>query len=524
MGSKRYAQLAIVILAVLLLIACAPEPHGDSATAAPETQTIISQAASVTPVPSLVPTASPSAVPPATVMSDAHACSASNIAYEIEATLDWPGQSLAVEQTLTFLNDTGHSLDTLVLAFPGTVAPEELTLKRIALGDSALRDYILNGQQLVLPLPSPLPPAEVVQVKLRFDLSIPPIRSGYRHGHLGYWGYSARQTNLGLWFPQLLPYKEGNGWTWHQFWPVGETNVSRAASYRVTLRVQGAPDTLRVAGPGAFVRSSADTWRFELCGSRELSLSISDQFSLLTTTSSGSIPVELFLLSSGDEGAMRAARHALQVATDALDLFEKRFGPFPFDRLVVVEGDFPDGMEFSGLVFVSEAWFRTWQGVPNDWLTLITAHEVAHQWWYAAVGNDQAAAPYLDEALATYSELLFIEHYHPELVEWWWAFRVNAHTPSGQVDLPVTAFDAPRPYINTVYLQGARMLGDLRLAMGDEAFFAWLAHYAETMRGEIAEPADFWGAMSADAYALTAPIRQRYLAEASVVSLPDAIP
>jgi hypothetical protein len=425
---------------------------------------------------------------------------------------------------MTFYNDTGQVLDRLMVGFPGAIAPEDLVLKQVALNGAALRDYILNGQQLTLPLSAPLGPTGVVQIDLRFDLSIPPIRAGYRHGHLGYWGYSARQTNLGLWFPQILPYRQANGWVWHEFWPVGETSALRAADYQVELRAKNAPDTLRVAGPGTFVRSQADTWRFELCNSRELSLSISDQFTLLTTASAKGVTIELFLLSAGDEHAMRAARHALQVTADALDLFEQRFGPYPFRRLVVVEGDFPDGMEFSGLVFVSEAWFRTWQGVPNDWLTLITAHEVAHQWWYALVGNDQAQAPYLDEALATYCELLFIEHYYPTLVEWWWVFRVNSYAPGGQVDAPVTAFDSPRPYINAVYLQGASMLHDLRLVMGDEAFFGWLAHYAATMRGRIAEPADFWGAMNAEAYALTAPIRQRYLAQASVVSLPDAIP
>jgi hypothetical protein len=68
--------------------------------------------------------------------------------------------------------------------------------------------------------------------------------------------------------------------------------------------------------------------------------------------------------------------------------------PYPYERLVIVEGDFADGMEFSGLSFVSEAWFRTWRGEPNDWITVITVHEVAHQWWYAMVGSDSAADPY----------------------------------------------------------------------------------------------------------------------------------
>ena len=160
-----------------------------------------------------------------------------------------------------------------------------------------------------------------------------------------------------------------------------------------------------------------------------------------------------------------------------------------------VEGDFPDGMEFSGLVFVSETWFRTWGGTANDWLTLITAHEVAHQWWYATVGNDQSLSPYLDEALATYSELVFYEHYYPDLVDWWWAFRVNSYTPSGFVDMPVTAFQQSRPYINAVYLQGARMLDEVRFALGDDAFFAWLQRYASLMHGAIAEPGDFWPAI-----------------------------
>ena len=31
-------------------------------------------------------------------------------------------------------------------------------------------------------------------------------------------------------------------------------------------------------------------------------------------------------------------------------------------------------------------------------------HELAHEWWYALIGDDQARDPWLDEAFASYSE------------------------------------------------------------------------------------------------------------------------
>jgi len=90
--------------------------------------------------------------------------------------------------------------------------------------------------------------------------------------------------------------------------------------------------------------------------------------------------------------------------------------------------------------------------------------------------------------------------------------------------VPVTAFQGPRPYINAVYLQGARMLHEMRLTLGDGAFFVWLQRYASQMHGAIAEPGDLWRALEPGQYAATYPIRQRYLSEADILKDPDSIP
>jgi aminopeptidase N len=251
-----------------------------------------------------------------------------------------------------------------------------------------------------------------------------------------------------------------------------------------------------VAGPGIVNQPNPNTWHFTLTGGREVTLSISEEFNVLSTLTASGVKVELYYLPDAASDTLEAPRHALHVAADALALYEELYGTYPHARMVVVEGDFPDGMEFSGLVFVSEAWFRTWTGIAADWLTLITAHEVAHQWWYAMVGNDQGYYPYIDEALAIYSEVLFLERYHPEAVEWWWNFRVMAYAPAGYVDSTVYDFSSARGYINAVYLRGALMMKSLREDLGDEAFFAWMQQYVQHMQGGVATPVDFWGALS----------------------------
>ena len=168
-------------------------------------------------------------------------------------------------------------------------------------------------------------------------------------------------------------------------------------------------------------------------------------------------------------------------------------------------------MEFSGLVFVSRDWFESWEGNPASYLTVITAHEVAHQWWYGSVANDQAAEPWLDEALATYSEVLLLESDFPELTDWWWEWRVDRFAPGGYVDSDIYEFANRRDYINAVYLRGARMLQELRQDLGDDAFFAWLRRHAEQGAGSIVSEEDFWSLLDDSQLAATLETRRRYL-------------
>jgi len=444
------------------------------------------------------------------------------VRYHLVAELDWLARTVQVDERVEFRNETESPLRELVFSVEVNGDSGLFTITQIATGNGVtLDDYGLSEAELVVRLPEMLPPDGLLTLDITYALAIPQIRAGYRYGHLGYLGYSDRQVNLGNWFPLLAHYEAADGWVRPLPHTVGEQAARRLADFDVTLRVTGAPDGLVVAAPGRVTRDDGE-WRFVVEGAREFAMSLSDSFEVVRTRTASGVEVEAYTLVGT---APESARHALQVAADALSLFERLYHwPYAHERMVVVEGDFPDGMEFSGLVFVSSDWFRAWQGVPNDWLTLITAHEVSHQWWYSAVGSDQGQYPYLDETLAIYSELLYFEHYLPEHVAWWWDFRVNAYGPTGLVDGTVYDFHAPRPYINAVYLQGARMMQELRDELGALAFFGWLQRYAAQMSGELATPEDFWGAMTGEEYAATLGTRQRYLRNTDVLARSSDLP
>jgi aminopeptidase N len=264
-----------------------------------------------------------------------------------------------------------------------------------------------------------------------------------------------------------------------------------------------------------------------LNGARDFSLSLGENFRVGRQRTERGVEVELYSFDDAqlqtEGGTIDSAAFALDSAVKSLEMHEDLYGAYPYDRLVIIQGDFPDGMEFSGLVFVGGEYFRGFNG-PTSYLMIITVHEVAHQWWYDQVGSDQALYPWLDEALATYSEYAFIEEYYPALKTWWWDFRVNSLSPDGFVDSTVYEFTSRRAYINAVYLRGVRMLNDLRAALGTEAFFNWLRRYAETSAGRIVTPEVFWSLLTPAQYQATAAVRDRYLRQPQIILISTQVP
>ena len=453
-----------------------------------------------------VPTLTPVRANPSTVIE----CPASlpSTRHRITAVINYGQRSVQVNQQISYANKSGETLQQIVLAVDANQWPDAFVPKGVWVRDVPAA-YKLVGQRLTVDLDRPLKSGCLLPLELQYQINVPQI-SDYR----GYLGYSPRQLNLGHWLAVTVPRVDGD-WLLHQAILIGEQAVLEAVDWDVTLRVNNAPDTLKIAGPGAVSQPSKHTWQFQLDQSRDFTVSLSDQFELRQAETKTGVEVELYTLgdtkvSPQDGSLVDGADYALETAQRSMEIYGDLYGPYRYQRMVVVEGDFPDGMEFTGLVFVGHSYFVNFPGGPISYLSTITAHEVSHEWWYAAVGSDQAMSPWLDEALAVYSESLYIDEYYPDRKARWWEWRVESYEPQGFVDSTVYEFSTVRDYINAVYLRGALMLRDLRKELGTEAFFDLLRRYYEAGSGQLVSADFFWSQMSTEELKLTADTRRRY--------------
>jgi hypothetical protein len=404
----------------------------------------------------------------------------------IQADLDYTARRLKAQETVIYPNHTGEalthiSLDVLAARRAGVFALIRGTVE----GDPAA-EFEVEGTILRVRFGKPLAVNSTVTFEIIYTLDVPPILPE-RTGDTGALGWSARQINLGDWFAAVSAYR--GGWYSERNPPpaVGEATVPEATDISVDLGVANAPDGLQIMA-SAPAEIDGERYRFALSGARTFALSLSAEWEISERTTASGILVR----SAYARDHARAGRAALQAAADAMEIYGEKFGSYRYRQLSLVEAGFSDGMEYSGFFFLGREYYPAYDGSPRNYLTAIAVHETAHQWWYGDVGNDQAREPWLDEALSAYSELVFYQTAYPDLVDWWWGYRVTRFQPSGWVNASVYDLPVFRPYVNAVYLRGTLFLRDLRAAMGDDAFFFFLKQYRTAEMGRVASADDFW--------------------------------
>jgi aminopeptidase N len=282
----------------------------------------------------------------------------------------------------------------------------------------------------------------------------------------------------------------------------------------VNIRVDGAPAGFMLAA-SAKAEIDQNWYRFNQTNARNFTWSGSDNYQMLESYA-GNIRVRAFVFPLD----LAAGQVSLDTTVQALNLYSSLFGPYEHDSLTIVEAAFADGMEYDGLYFLGQEYFNAYEGKPGSYLVSISAHETAHQWWYGMITNDQAYDPWLDEALSTYSEVLFYEHNYPDLVNWWWETRVDYFSPKGWVDSSIYDFRSFRPYVNAVYLRGASFLRELRGQLGDEAFLSFLKDYFTIVHERsavdhfgLAAAEDFWAVLKETTSTDLTSLKSQYFAQ-----------
>jgi len=355
-----------------------------------------------------------------------------------------------------------------------------LVAPRLSVGDTVL----------AVPLPQPLPPGGQVDLTLEFRTTV-PLDSEI---HYQIFTYTREMAALANFYPALAVY-DGEGWDLDPILPQGDVAYVEAAFHRLTLT---APGGVVVAASGTEVarQGHADgtvTYTLVSGPSRDLGLALSPRYQVATQMA-GEVAVRSFYLPEDEE----AGRKLLGHAADALAIYERRFGPYPYNEFDVVESPIgAGGMELPGMTLIQDEQYGRTDGYDE----FLVAHEVAHQWWYNLVGNDPQEHAWVDEGLTNYSAIVYFEDREGRSQEGRtlsWYLRDPYGRLEPEQDLPanllVDAYVDPI-YYRVVYAKAGLFFHELRQRLGDEAYFRLLRQYvAENRYGIVTSPQvlDYW--------------------------------
>jgi hypothetical protein len=426
--------------------------------------------------------------------------------YTIQVDIDFSGNAFSGSEQVEITNTESAPLDRLyfrllpnggksygdgALSVSGARVDGDPVETRLSQGDTVLE----------IPLPEPLEVGGQVLVELDFDGVVP-----FDFGPVGAGGYGIYNVSDGVmalsgWYPILAVYDE-QGWNLDPVSAIGDSVYSDSAFYTVDVTV---PSDIVLATTGVLFQESGEAGALGFVSGpvRDFFMVMSPDYQIVSGEQDG-VRVNSYYLPGHEQGG----EATLEVALGSVQVYNQRFGRYPYVELDVVEAPMRNalGVEYPGIVLVSSDHY----GDPSEFsFAVTTAHEVAHQWWYGLVGNDVFEEPWLDEALATYASNVYFQEAVGENVYRmyadYWGEVVQSLRQDGRDDIVTGSLDYfendPRAgsYGAVVYDKGALFLKVLRDEIGDEAFFAALQDYFQDYRYGIATTEDLLTAFEAAA-------------------------
>jgi len=282
-------------------------------------------------------------------------------------------------------------------------------------------------------------------------------------------------------------------------WLASQDHPADKASVRWTIE---APAGLTLVATGQFDRAdtagSRVTWRFSMPEPVPVHTMVlgAARFATIRLPPGGCAVrcIPLSVLSYPADAAWAAAG-PFRRASEMIDLFDHRFGPFPYGELRHVQSStIFGGMENSTAIFYDE---RSWRSGMLSEGTV--AHETAHQWFGDAVSQADWHHLWLSEGFATYGAALWWEHVGgaPALQKAMQQAADGIRRNAAQ-DRPIidTAQQQLMELLNANnYEKGSWVLHSLRGLVGDSAFFRGLRTYYARYRNGNALSRDFANVM-----------------------------
>lgn len=366
--------------------------------------------------------------------------------YQATLDLDFGTRRIAVDSSAVITNTTGGPIDRI--EFNTVAGPLGGLTLRGAWVDAVATTARRTDQTIVVPLGGILPEGATTTVRVRYGATLRTSLSGSS------WLFTRANgiANLYRWLP----------------WVSRETAFDRpnhgdpfvtatSPLVRVTVRTDR-PLVIAATGDRTSVSADGLTQVFEARQVRDFTITAAPDFRTRSTRV-GDTTIRTYYR-SGTHAAL-----ILDAAADAFRAMESRLGDYPHPTFKVVQSAGGYGMESPALIWIP-------YGIGSANLRYLIAHETAHQWFYGAVGNDQARQPFADEAAADFVARSIL------------GLRRSSRCSTGRLDLPIYSYSSAC-YYERIYIQGGNLLDDARKRMGSTRFWAALRDYVAEQDGRL---------------------------------------
>lgn len=430
--------------------------------------------------------------------------------YEISMKLNPENMSFDVNQKVSVKNETDVILNTICFniyakafeenarvvpytsvnkdkCFPNGVNFGSISFLEILLeGNKAVYEWVGEDQNAIeIKLQKNFEPDDLVEVQMKYNLKL----SNNTH-RLGYFDGA---INLGNFFPVLAVYEKGS-YQIDPYYSTGDPFYSKLANYQVEISY---PQEYLLSSSGYILKHGQENGQnideIEALAVRDFSLNLTKNASSMSRKV-GNTEIR-YVGYEGDQNI----EECLNVAAEAFEFYNEKFGKYPYRTLDVVKTPFiHGGMEYPCMVTISDAYTDDFD------IAKVISHEIAHQWWYAVVGNNQISEAWLDEALTEYSSVLFIASQskygvsYEELISQAFSNYVLyadiIDTINGkinpQMNLRVNEYASEYEYSYMVYVKGVLMFDSISQLIGKEKVVESLKSYYKKYKFKIAKSDD----------------------------------
>ena len=226
-------------------------------------------------------------------------------------------------------------------------------------------------------------------------------------------------------------------------------------------------------------------------------------FEFIEAKTSRGVQVRVFTV----PGRKEQGRFALECAVKTLDFYEEYFAikyPLPVLDMIAIP-DFASGaMENWGAVTYRDTILidEESNSIPiRQWVAIVVAHELAHQWFGNLVTMEWWTHLWLNEGFASYIEYMAVDKMFPE---WniWSQFLLQDHAPALRLDSLLTTHpievDVHHPdeigeiFDEVSYSKGASVIRMLADYLGAKNFRDGLRHYLKKHSYKNTETIHLW--------------------------------